>query len=73
MEYIVFVRIDGEWHEVARIEAADHAEAIRKGELALPPEYKGRAMGLKPMGVASAETMLQPKCCQPDQSGSKPA
>lgn len=72
MEYIVFVKIDGDWREVARIEAADHADAIRKGELALPPEFKGRAMGLKSMGDASAEPVPPPKCCRPDESGAKP-
>jgi len=51
MEYIVFVRVDGDWKEIGRIEADNHAEAIRLGELSLPAQYKGRAMGLKPLGV----------------------
>jgi hypothetical protein len=71
MEYIVFVRIDGEWREVARIEAADPSDAIRKGELAMPPEFKGRAMGLKSMGGVACETAVQPKCCQTDETEPK--
>jgi hypothetical protein len=60
-EYIVFVRICGEWEEVARIEASDHAEAIRKAELTLPAEHQGRPMGLKPIGQSSPRVPLSSK------------
>jgi hypothetical protein len=47
--YIVFVKIGDEWTEIAQIEAADHAEALLKGELAVPAEHRGKPLGLKPL------------------------
>jgi hypothetical protein len=72
MEYIVLIRIDGDWREVTRIEAADQADAIRKGENAMPPEFKGRAMGLKSVGSVARESDVKPQRYEPDETASKP-
>jgi hypothetical protein len=63
--YIVFVKIGDEWTEITEIEAADHAEAIRKAELALPAEHRGKALGLKPLRESSVSTQ-SPKCGTPE-------
>jgi hypothetical protein len=72
MEYIVFVKINGDWEEVARVEATDHADAILKGEQAMPPQYKGRAMGLKPTTARPADPPLPPGISTPEQRAAKP-